>query len=55
MKEDIEKYEKQINSWKELKKRYKEEMEMKNDVEMNTFLFENCNKEIEILEKLINQ
>lgn len=51
----IENYEKQVDSWKELKKRYKEEIEMGVDVDINTFLFEGCDKEIENLEKSIEQ
>ena len=44
----------QIESWKEIKKCYKEEIEMGIDIDMNKWLFENCDEEIKQLEILIN-
>lgn len=43
----------EIKNWKKLKKRYKEEVEVNNDIEMNIWLSENAQKEIDILEKCI--
>ena len=44
----------QIEGWKELKECYRQEIEMGNDINMNKFLYENCDKEIKNLELLIN-
>lgn len=49
MEEEIER---EISIWKELKKRYEEEIEMGNDVDINTFLKNNAEREIEDLIKL---
>ena len=41
---------KEIKNWNELKECYKEEIEMGIDIDMNKFLYENCDKEIQKLE-----
>ena len=41
-----------IQTWEELRKCYKEEIDMGKDVELNTFLFLNSKKEIKKLKAL---
>lgn len=43
-----------IKIWKELKQSYLEEVEMSNDIELNTWLANNAQNEINKLELLIN-
>ena len=45
----------QIEDWIELKECYRQEIEMGIDINMNKFLYENCDKEIKKLEQLKNQ
>lgn len=42
----------EIKSWESLKEAYKEELEMGNDLEMNTWLYNNAEQE---LKKLLNK